>query len=310
MCAEIQIVDPIVTTLQDMPPIRKLEYAYRTCYQSRDKIGPESYKLITSLLYPDGGGTPHTSPLEHVAVNISVYAGNISEMISELRNWQHQHYNYNIRVVSVNVGYCYLHGNLRAFFEFWSEYSADLCLHLPALYYLMYAVNRSICSVFPIFRELGRPKDAFKVLTAEPSCEVSGNVTSFNIVTSRDILQELVRHRSCSFSVESTRYCNYKKKGFSFVRPLPFQWAGGSEATHMYQLWYDSCKDSADTYLKMLDAGATPEEARMVLPGGLKTELVMSSTRTGWNHFLALRDHPTAHPQIQLIAKEIKKYVS
>ena len=36
-------------------------------------------------------------------------------------------------------------------------------------------------------------------------------------ICDRGVSHEIVRHRLCSFSQESTRYCNYGKKGVKFI---------------------------------------------------------------------------------------------
>lgn len=55
-------------------------------------------------------------------------------------------------------------------------------------------------------------------------------------------------------------------------------------------------------YLGLLAMGATPQEARAVLPNSLKTELVMTANIREWRHFLNLRCDPAAHPQMREVA--------
>lgn len=308
--ASIKIVVPSVVCIDDMRPLEKIEYAYRTCYQSRHLMGDGSYKFISKILYPEDGGTPHSSPLEHVHVSMVIHTPKADRTIREWQDWFN---NYHLRLYwhpKTNIdGSFMLEGNLRAFFDFWRRgYIPDS----SSLSALQYHTNRVLCDAFPIFQRLEAPTEISDTSGSDTisELEVCRDTKSFNIITTRDILQELVRHRTCSFSVESTRYCDYRKKGFTFVRPDPFRWADPKSTNpSMYQLWYNNCKDTADNYLKMLDMGANPEEARMLLPGSLKTELVMSATDKDWQHFLKLRNHKTAHPQIRLIAKEIAKYV-
>lgn len=52
----------------------------------------------------------------------------------------------------------------------------------------------------------------------------------------------------------------------------------------------------------MLECGATPQEARSVLPNSLKTEVVMTADIREWRHFLMLRCSPAAHPQMREVA--------
>ena len=54
--------------------------------------------------------------------------------------------------------------------------------------------------------------------------------------------------------------------------------------------------------LALLAAGATPQEARSVLPNSLKTEVVMTANLREWRHFFKLRTAPAAHPQMQEVA--------
>lgn len=125
---------------------------------------------------------------------------------------------------------------------------------------------------------------------------------SFRIVTDRGISHEIVRHRIASFAQESTRYCNYSGDKFgkecSFIKPPGLS---GSQV----MLWQESCAVSESFYFDMLRAGCTPQIARSVLPNSLKTEIIMTANVREWRHFITLRAHKTAHPQIRPIAKMI-----
>ena len=61
-------------------------------------------------------------------------------------------------------------------------------------------------------------------------------------------------------------------------------------------------KQVEQTYMKMIFSGATPQEARSVLPNSLKTEIVVSMNLREWRHFFCLRTSEKAHPQIREIA--------
>jgi thymidylate synthase (FAD) len=64
----------------------------------------------------------------------------------------------------------------------------------------------------------------------------------------------------------------------------------------------ENCEKS---YFDLLQIGATPQEARSVLPNSLKTELFMTMNIREWRHFFKLRCSSAAHPQMQQIAKMI-----
>ena len=58
-------------------------------------------------------------------------------------------------------------------------------------------------------------------------------------------------------------------------------------------------------YLELLKIGATPEEARSILPNSLKTEIIITMNLREWRHFFRLRTTKFAHPQMKEIADMI-----
>ena len=51
--------------------------------------------------------------------------------------------------------------------------------------------------------------------------------------------------------------------------------------------------------MNLLEDGASPQEARTVLPNSLKTEIVVTMNLREWRHFFKLRTAPAAHPQMR-----------
>lgn len=70
----------------------------------------------------------------------------------------------------------------------------------------------------------------------------------------------------------------------------------------LYWSWKNACLISEQCYFSLLKSGATPQEARSVLPNSLKTEVVMTANIREWRHFLKLRCSPAAHPQMREVA--------
>ncbi len=147
-------------------------------------------------------------------------------------------------------------------------------------------------------------------------------------ICDRGISHEFVRHRTFSFLMESTRYCNYSKDKFNneitFIIPCWVdeaqlgnhnskdiikaagtigQWANDSEISELVFLL--SLAESEEKYLSLLNLGWKPQQARAVLPNSLKTELVMTGFISDWAHFFKLRDAGSAHPQAQELAKPL-----
>jgi thymidylate synthase (FAD) len=121
---------------------------------------------------------------------------------------------------------------------------------------------------------------------------------TIRFICDRGVTHEIVRHRLAAYSQESTRYCNYGKEQFgreiTVIRP-PF-W---EECDHRFGFWKAACETAEQQYLALLDYGASPQEARSVLPNSLKTEIVMTANLREWRHVLKLRCSPAAHPQMR-----------
>jgi len=131
---------------------------------------------------------------------------------------------------------------------------------------------------------------------------------SIRIVCSRGLSHELVRHRIASFSQSSTRYVNFQKKGYEVIEPL---WITRklykSQYQEIYKKWKNSITQSFQTYSALLDYGIPPEYARGVLTLDLKTELVMTANLREWRYIIQLRGTKFAHPQMQVLTKDILK---
>ena len=124
---------------------------------------------------------------------------------------------------------------------------------------------------------------------------------SARVICDRGVSHEIVRHRIASYSQESTRYCNYAlgKFGKEITVIQPCFW---KESEKKYRVWYQSMEMAEKAYLELISQGATPQEARSVLPNSLKTEIVMTMNLREWRHFFRLRADSHAHPQMQQIA--------
>ncbi len=129
------------------------------------------------------------------------------------------------------------------------------------------------------------------------------------VICDRGVTHEIVRHRIASYSQESTRYCNYKSRGIQVIEPLFF--VGDDKK---YQIWLTAMHACEDAYNALIEAGATPQEARTILPNSFKTEIVITYNLREWRHFFRLRCSQKAHPQMREIAipllQEFKRRIS
>ena len=123
-------------------------------------------------------------------------------------------------------------------------------------------------------------------------------------VVDRGVSHEIVRHRIASYAQESTRYVNYSKDKF------------GKEITLVTPVFWDGCPENGvdcekhallenalivieETYMKLIDLGASPQEARYILPNGTKTEINVKYNLRQWRHFFKMRCAKAAHPQMR-----------
>ena len=130
---------------------------------------------------------------------------------------------------------------------------------------------------------------------------------SVRVICDRGVSHEIVRHRIASYSQESTRYCNYSNDKFgnelTFIYPIFNKECDAG----MYDTFEDTCRFIEKRYFEMLKHGATPQEARSILPNSIKTEIVMTMNLREWRHFFKLRCDKAAHPQTREIANMILK---
>jgi len=132
------------------------------------------------------------------------------------------------------------------------------------------------------------------------------------VICDRGVSHEIVRHRLAAYTQESTRYCNYTKGKFGSELTViePCFWTQDDEK---YQVWKQTIEQIETGYNKLIELGATPQEARTVLPNSLKTEIVMTMNLREWRHFFTLRTSKAAHPQMREVAipllKEFQKLI-
>jgi thymidylate synthase (FAD) len=129
---------------------------------------------------------------------------------------------------------------------------------------------------------------------------------SVRIICDRGVSHELVRHRLASYAQESTRYCNYSNE-MSFIKP-GFLVDDLHNDLKKLDIWLETMYYIEKQYNALIQLGATPEEARSVLPNSLKTEVIMTANIREWMHFFDLRYVGTTgkpHPQMKEVAHAI-----
>lgn len=128
------------------------------------------------------------------------------------------------------------------------------------------------------------------------------------LTTNRAMLAELTRHRTMSFAVESTRYCNYSKGKFgvelTFIEPCWDYKEDDIEKVSLVQ----SLRNIEHTYLSLIGKKLTPQQAATILPNALKVQMYITGFAGDWEHLFDLRvleASGSVHPQMMELMKPV-----
>lgn len=255
---------------------RQIEIAGRTCYKSEDKITETSAKEFVDRMVKSG----HGAMLEHGTVYLKVPNSVVDEGFQFGTNWSTLCLNPYTRYIN-DGDYYYYTTNYRVIIE-----------------HDLQGVLEYLC---------------------EPT-EYHAKRITVKFICDRGVSHEFVRHRVFSFAQESTRYCNYSKDKFNncvtyivpnwctnvniedYERNPKLMYNANGALTDNEINFLCGLYDTETRYLRLLENGWTPQQARAVLPNSLKTELVMTGTIEQWKGFFKLRDAGSAHPQAYELA--------
>lgn len=262
---------------------KHIERCARVSYKSEDKITDTSYEKFVNMLESRG----HDRPLEFGTVyltlrgddtdalrNIFIYAENpwtkIRKQVIEAE------YNPNTHVVLNHVT-----TNYRVIVENHLEEDLKYLCEPTEYHYKRYTVH---------------------------------------MILDRGVMDEFRTHVGLSHLAESTRYCNYSKDKFdneiTFIKPC---WLD-DEKLKLYGPYHTVIRDKSPEsifianlnnverdYLDLIKLGWTPQQARSILPLGIKSELISCGFEDAWENFFKRRDAPDAHPMAQEIANPMHK---
>ena len=254
-----------------------IERCGRVCYKSEDKITDTSYEKFVNMLERRN----HTRPLEFGTVHLKMILPDFIGFMNSLLTlgilndiWIKSAYSGDIIYITTNY-----------------RYYLDIAKHLPNV------------------------KEYF----TEEDNEYYPKRYTVHMILDRGVMDEFRTHVGLSHLAESTRYCNYSKDKFNnevtFVIPSwcnslvegskqeysPFE-INGDEVEFMNAL-----QNAQNSYLSLLKMGWTPQQARSILPLGIKSELISCGFEDAWKNFFYRRDAKDAHPMAREIAKPMHK---
>jgi thymidylate synthase (FAD) len=147
------------------------------------------------------------------------------------------------------------------------------------------------------------------------------------IVTTRDIAHQIVRHRSFAFQEFSQRYANPQDMGEMFElsearfqdtknRQNSVEFDLNDESQRLLAIEWERAQKrvifaAQKEYDWALSVGIAKEQARKVLPEGLtKTRLYMNGTLRSWIHYIQLRSANGTQKEHMQVAKACAEVIA
>ena len=257
-----------------------IERCGRVCYKSEDRITDDSYEKFVNMLEK----RDHARPLEFGTVHLQMYISDFHKLrdtlcINNMWNDQWIKYHYVGKLTYVTTNY---------------------------RYYL------AIIKVFPSAENDFDPQDD----------ELYPKRYTVHFITSRGVMDEFRTHVGLSHLAESTRYCNYDKDRFGneITCVIP-HWCSDLIEGNSYDLsiceygliqtenlseksakWVESMCQAEQDYIDLINNSCIAQEARDVLPLGVKSELISCGFEDSWENFFYRRCANDAHPMAREIA--------
>lgn len=259
-----------------------IERCSRVCYKSENRITDTSYEKFVNMLESRG----HDRPLEFGTVHLKLTLNALdlfqeTAVVSKMFN--HQWIQWDIEEDSEdNEYYAYMTTNYRYYLALLNE-APWLSKYLDSNDNKFYPKRSTV-----------------------------------HFIISRGIMDEFRTHVGLSHLAESTRYCNYSKDKFgnevTFVIP---SWCnslveGSKQEYSPFEInedeveFMNALQNAQNFYLSLLKMGWTPQQARSVIPLGVKSELISCGFEDAWTNFFMRRCAKDAHPMAREIATKVR----
>lgn len=259
-----------------------IERCGRVCYKSENRITDTSYEKFVNMLESRG----HDRPLEFGTVHLKLTLNALdlfqeTAVVSKMFN--HQWIQWDIEEDSEdNEYYAYMTTNYRYYLALLNE-APWLSKYLDSNDNKFYPKRYTV-----------------------------------HFIISRGIMDEFRTHVGLSHLAESTRYCNYSKDKFgnevTFVIP---SWCnslveGSKQEYSPFEInedeveFMNALQNAQNFYLSLLKMGWTPQQARSVIPLGVKSELISCGFEDAWTNFFMRRCAKDAHPMAREIATKVR----
>ena len=261
-----------------------IEHCGCTCYKSENLITNETaIPFITGILK-----SGHESVIEHANVIFSMPVLENNRKILEMKD---------VRGLNISVEQdktdgldkIIISGNMRSFRDLARQYDIHdflLLIGIP-LFFIKESAQNYFSGLKIESIQQSRFSELHNYLTTHSVCDVGA-------------YKDVTRHRLASFSIESTRFCNYSKGKFgselTMINPCNIE-----KDSEMYQEWLLAMNNIEQSYMKMANLGAKSDQLRMLLPHSTKADVIMTANVSEWKHIFSLRCHSAAHPSVRQV---------
>lgn len=273
----MKLIDPSYEIIEQQDGLqgvyKQIELAGRTCYKSEDKITDESAEAFVQRMIDSG----HTAMLEHGTVYLYIKRDADGNSYPENDPYE----------IDFDTIFCK-----------YGQHNTNYETHET-----FFTTNlRWLVEQYP-----NDWKEIYKYYARTPD-ERWPKRRTVKMTTSLHVYKDLTRHRTMSFAIESTRFCNYLKKKFgtslAYIIPTWYKestWL--QKAVFKSYLWI-----TEKIYLWLVKLGWQAQQAAETLPQCIKADVVMTGFQSDWDHVFDLRALGTTgapHPEVKRIIEPI-----
>jgi thymidylate synthase (FAD) len=278
----------------------RIERCGRICYKSEDKIKPGSAEPFCEKVIK----RRHDSVLEMATVSMLVRADQetLSGFLALFLLVESVKF---LKASIINQDSLLITGSIRTFSDLYHDQQAfDSSAIVRGLYRKI-----DFMDGHPISRRKGQPLKTYveldgiaileesdweSMLISDPLLYAKHRHVAVKFVVKTVIATHITRHRPCSFLQESKRYVKLDS-GVTFIEPSAFFERGSNALSD----WTEAMQDAEIYYDEFIEEGASPQEARLVLPSSTKTELICYTNLDEWAHIFDQRDSKAADPSMR-----------
>ena len=283
----VKIVEPFVEiySLDKTENIKKhIEKCGRTCYKSEDKITDTSAEQFVEGILKSG----HESVIEHANLIFQIGSDNLDKVKGIASQVHGLHYAQSATELLIS-------GNMRTFRDIsrlgYHDFDDWFCQN--GLNVFAIGEDRTHYLTGDIILK------GIQCLDKNDGLDQLNNIT-IHMITNLSCYKDITRHRLVSFSIESTRFCNYSKGKYgselTILKPVNL-----TADTSEYNEWLACMQDIEKHYMKMCELGCRADQSRLCLPHSIKADVIMTANVAEWKHIFNLRCDKAAHPDVRKV---------